>query len=166
MPGVAQVSASSATRSHRSAIQVDPAKLAASGLTLEEVRGTLVTASSNAAKGAIYTDKTGFTIAANDQITDAEQFNDVILAYRNGGADPCARRRPGRDGRDRAATSPAYPNNKPGILLSVNKQPGANVIDTVEQIKQQLPRLTANIPAGDGGRYHSRPHGHHPRLGA
>ena len=127
-------------------IQVDPAKLASLGLTLEEVRGTLITASSNAAKGAIYTDKTGFTIAANDQITDPEPFNDVILSYRNDGAIRV------RDVGQAvtAATSryvQGFPNNKPGILLSVKKQAGANVIDTVERIKQQLPRLKANVPA-------------------
>ncbi|HKN10581.1 MAG TPA: efflux RND transporter permease subunit, partial [Pseudomonadota bacterium] len=65
-------------------IQVDPAKLAASGVTLEDIRGKLVTATANAAKGTINTDKISFTIAANDQILQAEAFNDVILAYRRG----------------------------------------------------------------------------------
>jgi len=53
-------------------------------VTLEEIRGPLVTATANAAKGTLNTDKLSFTIAANDQITEAAQFNDVILAYRNG----------------------------------------------------------------------------------
>src|ERR1700752_2626974 len=80
--GVAQVSIfGDTTPSIR--IQVDPAKLAASGITLEEIRGVLVSATSNAAKGTINTYKTSFTIAANDQIIQADQFNDVILAYRN-----------------------------------------------------------------------------------
>ena len=127
-------------------VQVDPAKLAALGLTLEEVRAKLAVASSNAAKGTIYTDKTGFTIAANDQITDPEPFNDVILAYRDTGAIRV------RDvGQAVMGATSRYvlgmPNNKPGILLTVKKQAGANVIDTVERIKEQLPRLKANIPA-------------------
>src|SRR5262249_42753588 len=125
---------------------VDPAKLAALGLTLEEVRTKLATASSNAAKGTIYTDKTGFTIAANDQILEPEPFNDVILAYRDTGAIRV------RDvGQAVMGPTSRYvlgmPNNKPGILLTVKKQAGANVIDTVERIKAQLPRLKANIPA-------------------
>ena len=57
-------------------------------LTLEEVRGKLVSATSNLPKGAIYTDKVGFTITANDQIIDPEPFNDVILAYRDRGTTP------------------------------------------------------------------------------
>src|SRR5262249_18371908 len=67
-------------------VQVDPAKLAATGLTLEEIRGMLVASTSNAAKGTLNTDKLSFTIAANDQITEADQFEDVVLAYRNGAA--------------------------------------------------------------------------------
>ena len=76
-------------------IQVDPAKLASSGMTLEEVRSALVSSTTIAAKGVVNTDKITFTIAANDQITDAEPFNDIVLAYRNGASDPRARRRPG-----------------------------------------------------------------------
>ena len=145
VPGVAQASIIG-DQKPSIRIRVDPAKLAALGLTLEDVRAKLVSASSNAAKGAIYTDKTGFTIAADDQITDPEVFNDVILTYRDSGAIRV------RDVGDAviAATSryvAGFPNNKPGILLSVKKQAGANVIDTVERIKKQLPRLRANIPA-------------------
>jgi hydrophobe/amphiphile efflux-1 (HAE1) family protein len=126
-------------------IQVDPAKLAASGVTLEEIRSTLVTATANAAKGTINTDKISFTIAANDQITEAEQYNDVVLAYRNGA--PIRVRDVGQaipDAVDRNVA--AYQHNQPGIILAVFKQPGANVVDTVDQIKAQLPQLTARIP--------------------
>jgi hydrophobe/amphiphile efflux-1 (HAE1) family protein len=126
-------------------VQVDPAKLASSGLTLEEVRGTLVNATTIAAKGTVNTDKMTFTIAANDQIIDAEPFNDAILAYRNGG--PIRVRDVGQavaGPTDR--TLAAYQNGKQGIMLVVYKQPGANVIETVDQIKEQLPRLTRNIP--------------------
>ena len=126
-------------------IQVDPAKLASSGVTLEDIRGTLVNATANAAKGTLNTDKLSFTIAANDQITEAAQFNDVILAYRNGA--PIRVRDVGQaipDAADRNVA--AYQRNKPGIILAVFKQPGANVVETVDQIKAQLPQLTARIP--------------------
>src|ERR1700683_3518401 len=66
-------------------IQVDPAKLASSGLTLEEARSILFGSTTIAAKGTLNTHDTTFTIAANDQIINADIFNDVILAYRNGG---------------------------------------------------------------------------------
>jgi hydrophobe/amphiphile efflux-1 (HAE1) family protein len=126
-------------------IQVDPFKLASSGLTLEDVRPMLVSATTTAAKGTVNTAKTSFTIAANDQIIDPAPFNDIILAYRNGG--PIRVRDVGE-----AVAGPtdntlsAYENGKLGILLVVFKQPGANVIDTVDQIKATLPRLVRNIP--------------------
>ena len=126
-------------------IQVDPAKLASTGLTLEEVRNTLINATTIAAKGTINTENVTFTIAANDQIIDPEPFNDVIIGYRNGG--PIRVRDVGEavaGASDR--TVAAYQNGKPGILLIVYKQPGANVIETVDQIKETLPRLVQNIP--------------------
>jgi HAE1 family hydrophobic/amphiphilic exporter-1 len=144
VPGVAQVTIfGDKTPSIR--IQVDPAKLAASGVTLEDIRGTLVTATANAAKGTLNTDKISFTIAANDQITEAEQYSEVVLAYRNGA--PIRVRDVGQaipDAVDRNVA--AYQHNRPGIILAVFKQPGANVVDTVDQIKAQLPQLTARIP--------------------
>ena len=126
-------------------VQVDPAKLAAGGITLEEIRGTLVSQTTNAAKGTINGDKISFMIAANDQITDAAKFNDVVLAYRNGA--PIRVRDVGQaiaEPVDR--TVAGYQNNKDGVILAIFKQPGANVIETVDQIKTQLPRLTARIP--------------------
>jgi hydrophobe/amphiphile efflux-1 (HAE1) family protein len=142
--GVAQVSIFG-DRTPAIRIQVDPAKLASSGITLEEIRNALVTSTTNVAKGTINTSQSSFTIATNDQITEAEPFNNVILAYRNGApirvsdvgqavAGPVDR------------TVAAYQNNKDGIIVAVFKQPGANVIDTVDQIKAQLPQLTARIP--------------------
>ena len=145
LPGVAQASIIG-DQKPSIRIQVDPAKLAAIGLTLEEVRTKIVNATSNAAKGTIYTPKVGYSIAANDQLAEASPYDDVILAYRDSAAlrvrdvghavlEPTSRYVAG------------FPNNKPGILLAVRKLPGANVIDTVELIKAQLPKLTANIPA-------------------
>jgi hydrophobe/amphiphile efflux-1 (HAE1) family protein len=126
-------------------IQVDPAKLAATGITLEDIRGILANATTNAAKGVINSDKISFSIAANDQIIDAEKFNDVVLAYHNGA--PIRVRDVGQ-----AISAPVdrtvagYQNNRDGVILAVFKQPGANVIDTVDQIKAELPQLTARIP--------------------
>jgi multidrug efflux pump subunit AcrB len=66
-------------------VQVDPEKLEARGLTLEDVRGVLAVANTNASKGSINGARQSFTIAANDQLAKAEDYNDVIIAYRNGG---------------------------------------------------------------------------------
>jgi multidrug efflux pump subunit AcrB len=126
-------------------IQVDPAKLASAGLTLEDVRPMLVNSTTIASKDTLNTPDISFTIAANDQIIDAQPFNDVIIAYRNGA--PIRVRDIGQ-----AVAGPtddnvaAFQNGKRGVLLVVFKQPGANVIDTVDQIKALLPRLVRNIP--------------------
>ena len=144
VPGVAQVAIGGEQRP-AIRIQVDPAKLATRGLTLEDIRGALVSATTDAPKGSLTTARQSFTIDANDQITDAHRFDDVILSYRNG-----APVRVRDVGRAIAATtdrfSAAFYDNKPAISLTVYKQPGANVIDTVERIKILLPKITAVIP--------------------
>ena len=146
VPGVAQVAIGGEQRA-AIRVEVDPAKLATRGLTLEDIRGALVTATTDAPKGSLTTAKRSFTIDANDQITDADKFEDVILTYRNGA--PVRVRDVGRA--VAAATdrfSAAYYDNKPAIVLSVYKQPGANIIATVERIKALLPKVTAVIPPG------------------
>jgi hydrophobe/amphiphile efflux-1 (HAE1) family protein len=128
-------------------VQVDPAKLQTRGLTLEDVRGVLGIANSNAAKGSINGAQQSFTIAANDQLTKAEDYNDVIIAYRNGA--PVRVRDVGH-----AVAGPqdvniaALMNNSPSVILLVYKQPGANVIDTVDRIKAAMPQLSSVIPPG------------------
>ncbi|HLK80286.1 MAG TPA: efflux RND transporter permease subunit [Xanthobacteraceae bacterium] len=144
VPGVAQTVISGEQKT-AIRIEVDPAKLASSGLTLEDVRAILVNQTTIAAKGTVNTERTSFTIAANDQIIDPEPFNDIVLAYRNGG--PI---RVSDVGRAIAAASDrtvaGYQNLKKGVLLYIYKQPGANVIEIVDKVKEMLPRLTANIP--------------------
>jgi len=126
-------------------IQVDPAKLAAMGMTLEDVRGVLVNATVDSPKGTINTDRQSFTVYDNDQLTKAAQYDDVVLAWRNGA--PVRVRDIGQavDGPENQLLG-AWQNGKKGILLVVFKQPGANVIDTVDKIKAALPRLEAAIP--------------------
>ena len=144
VPGVAQVQIWGEQKP-AIRIQVDPAKLASAGLTLEEIRPILVNSTTIASKGTVNTPDISFSIAANDQIIDAEPFNDAILAYHNGG--PIRVRDIGQ-----AVAGPtdntigAFQNGKKGVLLVVFKQPGANVIATVDQIRALLPRLIRNIP--------------------
>ncbi len=126
-------------------VQVDPSKLANMNLTLEEIRGALVNATVNNPKGTIETPNRAFTVYDNDQLTKASQYDDVILAYRNGA--PIRVRDIGRaiDGPENQYLA-SWQNGKRGIILIVFKQPGANVIDTVERIKAALPILEASIP--------------------
>ena len=126
-------------------VQVDPAKLAAMGMTLEDVRGVLVNATVNSPKGTINTDQQSFTVYDNDQLTKAEEYNNVILMWRNGAPVRVSDIGQAVDGPENQLLG-GWQNGKRGILLVVFKQPGANVIDTVDSIKAALPHLEAAIP--------------------
>jgi hydrophobe/amphiphile efflux-1 (HAE1) family protein len=126
-------------------VQVDPAKLAAKNMTLEDIRGVLAATTTNAAKGTLYSDIRSFTLAANDQLSDAADYNNVIIAYRNGAAVRVKDVGQAVDGPENLYTG-AWDNNKRAVLLIVFKQPGANVIETVDRVKAALPRLQAAIP--------------------
>ncbi len=128
-------------------VQVDPAKLMARQLTLEDVRNALTNATTDAAKGTLLGKDQSFTITTNDQLTEAEPYNDVIIAYRNGA--PVHIRDVGS-----AAPGPqditlgALHRDDPAVMLLVFKQPGANVIETVDNIKKSLLRMHSLIPPG------------------
>jgi hydrophobe/amphiphile efflux-1 (HAE1) family protein len=127
-------------------IQVDPAKTANLGLSLEDVRQAIVTTTVNGPKGTVQGQTRTFTLYDNDQLLAAAPWLDSILAYRNGA--PVRVRDIGT-----AVDAPeneqlaAWADGKPAILLAVFKLPGANVIDTVDHIKAQLPSLSALAPA-------------------
>ena len=128
-------------------IQVDPAKLVAKGLSLEDVRNQLAITTVNNPKGSIDGTSRSYTIYANDQLTVARDWNDVIVAYRDGA--PLRVRDIGQAvAGPEDAKQAGWTNGRRGIFLVIFKQPGANVIDTVDSIKAQLPRLTATLPAG------------------
>ena len=126
-------------------IQVDPGKVAAMGLSLEDIRTAISGATVDQPKGTIDGARRSFTIYANDQLVVADDWNDVILSYRKGS--PVRIRDIGQ-----AVEGPennkllAWQNGRNGIYVLVYKQPGANVIDTVERIKAALPQLQAAIP--------------------
>ena len=126
-------------------VQIDPAKLKTKGLSLEDIRAPLAASTVNAPKGTIDGPIKSFTIYANDQLTAAADWEDVIVAYRGGA--PVRVRDIGRavsGPEDR--TKAGWVNGERGVFLVVFKQPGANVIQTVDKIKAQLPRLQAAIP--------------------
>jgi hydrophobic/amphiphilic exporter-1 (mainly G- bacteria), HAE1 family len=126
-------------------IQLDPAKLVAKNLSLEDVRTQLAITTVNRPKGSIDGEVRSYTIYANDQLTAADKWNDVIIAYRNGA--PLRIRDIGQ-----AISGPedvkkaAWASGKRGVFLIIFKQPGANVIETVDRIKAELPRLRAAMP--------------------
>ena len=126
-------------------VQIDPARLAAMGMTLEDVRRTLVQATVDAPKGTLDGGTQAFSIQANDQLTRAAEYDEVILAWRGGA--PVRVRDVGQavDCPENARLA-SWQNGRRGVQLLVFKQPDANVIDTVERIKEALPRLQSAIP--------------------
>ena len=126
-------------------VQVDPAKMANMGIQLTDVASVIQSATVDAAKGSINGTLHTFAIYDNDQLLSAKPWNDVVVAYRNGA--PVRIQDIGRavDGPENTQMS-AYQNGKPGVLLLVFKQPGANVIDTVRQVNAVLPHAMASIP--------------------
>ena len=128
-------------------VQVDPGKLTSRGLTLEDVRGALANVTTDAPKGTLIGPRQSFTITANDQLTEADRYNDVIIAYRNGA--PVRVRDIGQavDG-PQDVTLGALHHEQAAVMLLVFKQPGANVIETVDNIKMSLGSLGSLIPPG------------------
>ena len=126
-------------------VQVDPQKLAAMGMTLEDLRQTLVSATVNSPKGSIDGRTRSYAIYANDQLPKADEYNNVIVAFRNGAAVRVRDIGQAVDGPENRQLA-GWQNGRRGIQLLVFKQPGANVIETVERIKAALPRLEAAIP--------------------
>jgi HAE1 family hydrophobic/amphiphilic exporter-1 len=126
-------------------VQIDPARLVAKNLSLEDVRAQLAITTVNIPKGSIDGEVRSFTIYANDQLPVADAWNDVIVAYRNGApvrVRDIGQAVPGPEDAKKAA----WASGKRGVFLIVFKQPGANVIATVERIKAELPRLRAAMP--------------------
>ncbi len=139
-------------------VQVDPAKLAAMGMNLEDVRSVIASTTVSQPTGAINGKQQSFAVYTNDQVLRAEPWNDIVLAYRNGA--PVRVRDIGVavEGPENNLTAgwayagaAARPDNAVrdgrGMILFVRKQPGANVIETVDRIKAALPRLRAAIPS-------------------
>jgi HAE1 family hydrophobic/amphiphilic exporter-1 len=126
-------------------IQLDPAKLVAKGLSLEDVRAQLAIATVDSPKGAIDGATRSFTIYTNDQLTQSKAWNDIVVAYRNNG--PLRVRDIGAAITGAQDTKQAaWADGKRGVFLVIFKQPGANVIATVDRIMAELPRLEAAMP--------------------
>jgi multidrug efflux pump subunit AcrB len=127
-------------------VQVDPAALAARGINLEDVRTVLNQANVDLPKGQLNSPRQTFTFNTNDQLFLPEQYADLIIAYRNGS--PVRIRDVGRTisaGQNELIAG--WENNKRAVTLAIYRQPGANVIETVQRINDMMPVLKASIPA-------------------
>ena len=144
IPGVAQVTIGG-QQTPAIRIQLDPAKLVAKNLSLEEVRAPLSIATVDDPKGTIYSGNRAFTIYTNDQLTRAKAWNNVIVAYRNDGPLRVSDIGQAVEG-PQDTTQAAWADGKRAVFLVIYKQPGANVIDTVDKIMAELPRIKASMP--------------------
>jgi hydrophobic/amphiphilic exporter-1 (mainly G- bacteria), HAE1 family len=126
-------------------VQIDPTKLAALGLQLEDVANVISTATVDAPKGSINGPHRAITIYDNDQLLKAAPWNDVVVAYKNGAAVRIRDIGVAVDGPENSLIT-AWQNGRQGILLLIFKQPGANVIDAVERVQTLLPHALASVP--------------------
>ncbi|MDE5455801.1 MMPL family transporter [Bradyrhizobium sp. CSA112] len=126
-------------------VQLDPQALAARGINLEDVRTALGQANVDLPKGTLNSPRQTFTLNTNDQLLNADDYANLVIAYRNGA--PVRIRDVGR-----AVSAPendliaGWYNNQRAVIMAIQRQPGANVIDTVERIKAEMPVLQASIP--------------------
>jgi hydrophobe/amphiphile efflux-1 (HAE1) family protein len=126
-------------------VQIDPAAIANQGLSLEDVRGVLANTTTNAPKGSLNGPFLGATIDANDQILKAKDYKKVVIAYRNGAPVHVEDVGDAVDSVENTQIA-AWADKHRGIVLGVFRQPGANVIDTADLVKAELPRLQLAIP--------------------
>ncbi len=126
-------------------VQLDPEALAARGINLEDVRTALGQANVDLPKGTLNSPRQTYTLNTNDQLLKAEDYANLVIAYRNGA--PVRIRDVGR-----AVSAPendliaGWFNQKRAVILAIQRQPGANVVDTVNRIKAAMPVLQASIP--------------------
>ncbi|WP_314919270.1 multidrug efflux RND transporter permease subunit [Pseudomonas helleri] len=127
-------------------VQVSADKLAAIGLTLADIRLALQQTSLNLAKGALYGPSSISTLATNDQLFDADEYGQLIVSYKDGA--PVQLRDVARviNGSENDYVQ-AWSGHRPGVNLVISRQPGANIVETVDRIQAALPGLQAMLPA-------------------
>jgi multidrug efflux pump len=127
-------------------IQVNPQSLAAYGLNIDDIRTTIGTLNVNTPKGNFDGPTQALTINANDQLTGADQYRNLIVAYRNGGPVRLADVATIVSGPENTKLG-AWANTTPAIILNVQRQPGANIIQVVDRIQTLLPQIMASLPS-------------------
>jgi multidrug efflux pump len=128
-------------------IQADLSRLAAYGIALEDVRTAIVGANVAGPKGSLDGAHQSYTISANDQITAASVYGDIVVAFRSGAPVKVSDLADVVDGLENTKVGASY-RGQPAIVIDVQRQPGANVIETVQRVRAELPRLRRAMPAG------------------
>jgi multidrug efflux pump len=145
LPGVGLVSISGGQRP-AVRIQANPTALAAYNLTLEDLRAAIVTANVNQAKGMFDGPRQSYIIGANDQLLSSLEYRPIIVAYRNGAAVRLSDVATAVDDTENVNQA-AWMNGTSAVIVNIQRQPGANVIEVVDRIKELLPQLQAALPS-------------------
>ena len=145
LPGVGLVSISGGQRPALR-VQANPRALAAYGLNLDDLRTTISTANVNTPKGNFDGPTRAYTINANDQLQSAGAYRSLVIAYKNGAPVRLSDVAEVQDSAENTKLA-AWMNSVPAVVLNVQRQPGANVIEVVDRITQLLPQLQGALPA-------------------
>ncbi len=126
-------------------VRVDPAVVAGRGISMEDVRTALIANNINAPKGSFDGPRQSYSIGANDQIFSAAEYRDVIIAYKNGSPVRLGDIGEVIDNVENVRLAGRV-GDKPAVILDIQRQPGANIIQTAERVKALLPKLRTAIP--------------------
>ncbi|HWN14485.1 MAG TPA: efflux RND transporter permease subunit, partial [Candidatus Dormibacteraeota bacterium] len=127
-------------------VQADPTVLASYGLGLEDLRNVLALANVDQAKGNLEGPRQSFTIGANDQLLSGEEYKPIVVTYKNGAPVRLSDVANVIDSVENVKLA-AWMNDKPAVIVNIQRQPGANIIAVVDRIKRLLPQLKASIPS-------------------
>ncbi len=128
-------------------VQLDPSRLASYGLSMEDVRSAITSGNVSGAKGSFDGPHVSYAVGTNDQLISPESYRDLVLAWRSGAAVRLSDVGKVVHGveNDRVA---AWYKGKPAVLLDIQRQPGANIVQTVDAVRAELPELTRALPPG------------------
>ena len=146
VPGVGRVSIAGGQRA-AVRVQLNPNALSSAGLSFENVREAIAKANVNQPKGSFDGSTRAVMLDANDQLKSADEYRRLILAYQNGAPLRLADLATVEESSENRRLA-AWSNQVPAVLVNIQRQPGANVIEVVDRVQRLLPQLTASLPAG------------------
>ncbi len=145
LPGVGLVSISGGQKP-AVRIQANPTALASYGLSLEDIRTALAAANVNQAKGVLDGPRQSFTIGANDQLSTSAQYNNIVVAYKNGAPVRLSDIATAVDSAENVKQA-AWMNTTPAVIVNIQRQPGSNIISVADRVKVLLKQLQSSLPA-------------------
>ena len=145
LPGVGLVSISGGQKP-AVRIQANPGALASYGLSLGDVRTAVAAANVNQAKGSLDGQRLAYAVGANDQLLTSAEYRPLVLAYKNGSPVFLSDVATVQDGTENVKQA-AWMNSTPAVILNIQRQPGANIIQVVDRVKALMPLLKASLPA-------------------